>query len=545
MEFNQPFYKAPSLPKLSKKNISSSVLRGASAISSSTALKPKLRTSIFRFNKPKTEVAENIVEQKGGQSSLNDVLNETNRILVEIQNQLALDFAMRIAEEKDQNKKIKAAESKKRFSDKETALEKAKSVGSIFKSQVDKVLAPTKSIFQKIIEFFKVILTGIVVNQGFKWLEKEENREKLGQFFGFLAEHWKWIAATLGTVLLVDVITKVVLAVKGIMAAFALLTTPVGLGILAGIGIAIAAKALKEKQEQEKRKRQEEYEKAITGTNYETSVSGKPAQIIPYDPQRYKGGSILNLIKMGLGSSAGLSKGGIVPNISNVFKFSRGGTVPGRGAGTVDTVPAMLAAGEYVVNTFATRLFRPFISDINENAGRRFDEFRQAIIGLSNLVFIQSENAKRFRQLLKEFNDIIEKELKKKKSGASSPNGQGGGIDNRTYTPLKQRGDVNTPMMSNVNVSFESTASKTLLSGSAGVMRKPKVLREKTYGAISQSSRPSPKTNFVSMSLPPQKSKLPEIPIPTPKATDVPSISSVNMSDPYRMITSKMYGIYV
>lgn len=541
MEFNQPFYRAPSLPKLSKKNISSSVLRGASAISSSTALKPKLRTSIFRFNKPKTEVSENIaVEQKEGSSSLNDVLNETNRILVEIQNQLALDFAMRIAEEKDQNKKIKAAESKKRFSDKETALEKAKSVGSIFKSQVDKVLAPTKSIFQKIIEFFKVILTGIVVNQGFKWLEKKENREKLGQFFGFLAEHWKWIAATLGTVLLVDVITKVVLAVKGIMAAFALLTSPAGLIILGALALLAAGKAL----EPATRERLKQAAEAQQGKSLFVPGTGGIGDPYKGLEQQLYGSPTAMPGDFDYGRGVGRKNGGIVPNISNIFKFSRGGTVPGRGAGTVDTVPSMLAAGEYVVNTFATRLFRPFIADINENAGRRFDEFRQAIIGLSNLVFIQSENAKRFRQLLKEFNDIIEKELKKKKSGQ----GQGGGIDNRTYTPLKQRGDVNTPMMSNVsnvNVSFESTASKTLLSGSAGVMKKPKVLREKTYGSISQSSRPSPKTNFVSMSLPPQKSKLPEIPIPTPKATDVPSISSVNMSDPYRMITSKMYGIYV
>ena len=542
MDINQ-VYRAPSIPKLSKKNISSSVLRGASAVSSSTSLKPKLRSSIFSFRKPKTDVAENITaEQQQPQkpASVLDALDETNRILVEIQNQLALDFAMRIAEEKETTKKIRATESKKRFLDKESALEKAKNVGSVFKSQVDKVLAPTKSIFQKIIEFFKVILTGIVLNQAFKWLENKENREKLGKFFGFLAEHWKWIAATLGTVVLVDIISKVVLAVKGIMAAFALLTTPIGLGILAGIGIAIAAKKLREIQDAKRKEEQDAYVKAITGTNYETSVSGKPTQIVPYDPQRYKGASIFDLVKRGLSSSAGFSKGGEV--FSNTLNFSSGGAVPGRGSGTVDTVPAMLAPGEYVVKTFATRLFRPFLSDINENAGRLFDQFRQAIIGLSNLVFVQSENAKIFKQLLKEFNDVLEQELKKKRLGQG---GQGGGLDTRTYTPLKERGDVNTPVMSNVNMSFETTSSKNLLSGSAGVMKKPKVLREKTYSAISQSSRPSPKTNFVSMSLPPQRSKLPEIPVPTPKATDVPLISSVNMSDPYRRITPSMYGIHV
>ena len=212
MDFNK-IYKAPSLPKLSKRNISSSVLRGASVVSSVEGLK---------------------------QNSVSDALTETNRILVEIQNQLATDFAFRIAEEKEGVKKIRAAESKKRFLTKEGAIEKIKSVGSGIKNQVDKILAPTKSIFQRIIDFFKIILTGIVLNTAFKWLEKPENQKKLGQFFGFLAEHWKWVVATLGTVILVDVIAKLVIAAQGIMAAFALLTSPAGLTILGTIAAAAA-----------------------------------------------------------------------------------------------------------------------------------------------------------------------------------------------------------------------------------------------------------------------------------------------------------------
>ena len=97
MDFNK-IYKAPSLPKLSKRNISSSVLRGASVVSAA----PKLGKSRFSFLNSSAGV------EGLKQTSVGDTLAETNRILVEIQNQLATDFAFRIAEEKEQTKKIRA-----------------------------------------------------------------------------------------------------------------------------------------------------------------------------------------------------------------------------------------------------------------------------------------------------------------------------------------------------------------------------------------------------------------------------------------------------
>jgi hypothetical protein len=539
VDFNK-IYKAPSLPKLSKRNISSSVLRGASVVSAA----PKLGTSRFSFLKSTASV------EGLKQNSVSDALTETNRILVEIQNQLATDFAFRIAEEKEQTKKIRAAESKKRFLTKEGAIEKIKSIGSGLKNQVDKILAPTKSIFQKIIDFFKIILTGIVLNTAFKWLENPENQKKLGQFFGFLAEHWKWVLATLGTVILVDVIGKLVIAAQGIMAAFALLTSPAGLTILAAIA-AFGAGSYVEKEQAKVD------EKLLKRRIEESRAKGKPLTSKQIEKER-----LLNLqnrtsisqdntdaATQGLSIfiqklfNRGLSKGGLVQG------FSTGGTVGGKGSGNVDTVPAMLAPGEYVVRTAATRIFKPFLSDINENAGRLFDQFKQAIIGLTSVVATQKETSAAFNKVLEDFNKFLDSEIRKRNMGATGGGIGGGNINIRTSTPSKSGTDVMSPSSgSNVNVSNISINNNispgSSMMGNAGVIRPRTTPRqEKVYNTIS--TKPSPRTNIIPINLPPIKSKPPEISTPTRTATDVPNISSVNIANPYMQLTPELYGIFV
>jgi hypothetical protein len=526
VDFNK-IYKAPSLPKLSKRNISSSVLRGASVVSAA----PKLGTSKFSFLKP----AVNIEGLK--QNSVSDALAETNRILVEIQNQLATDFALRIAEEKEGVKKIRAAESKKRFLTKEGAIEKIKSIGSGLKNQVDKILAPTKSIFQKIIDFFKIILTGIVLNTAFKWLENPENQKKLGQFFGFLADHWKWVLATLGTVILVDVIAKLVIAAQGIMAAFALLSSPAGLTALGIIG----AYAAEQRLQDETKKLRDEFKKS----NPTSIVTPKETAATKKGP----GASQLLTEYGSRGLGQQFSKGGEVKPLLNAFSsiaqgFSTGGTVGGKGAGNRDTVPAMLAPGEFVTRSSATRLFKPFLSDINENAGRLFDQFKQAIIGLTNLVLNQKDNAERFKKILEDFNNFLDKEARKKNMNI------GGGYGRRKpeSSKIMMNGSNMTSNMtsnvSNINVSLNPQInSGPTAFGQAGVIKKSQGLKEKTYRTIS--TKPAPKSSFVPINLPPIKSKPPEISTPTRTATDVPNISSVNFANPYMELTPEIYGIFV
>lgn len=539
MDFNK-IYKAPSLPKLSKRNISSSVLRGASVVSAA----PKLGTSRFSFLKPTASV------EGLKQNSVSDALTETNRILVEIQNQLATDFALRIAEEKEQTKKIRAAESKKRFLTKEGAIEKIKSIGSGLKNQVDKILAPTKSIFQKIIDFFKIILTGIVLNTAFKWLENPENQKKLGQFFGFLADHWKWVVATLGTVILVDVIAKLVIAAQGIMAAFALLTSPVGLtilGAIAAFGAGSYAEKTQAKIDENLLKRRIEESRAkgkpLTSKQIEKErlLNLQNRTSIPQDNTDAAVQGLSNYIQKLF--NRGLSKGGIVQG------FSTGGTVGGKGSGNVDTVPAMLAPGEYVVRTAATRIFKPFLSDINENAGRLFDQFKQAIIGLTSVVATQKETSAAFNKILEDFNKFLDSEIRKRNAGATGGGIGGGNINIRTGTPSKSGTDVmpsNSGSNFNVsNISINNNISPgSSMMGNAGVIRPRTTPRqEKVYNTIS--TKPSPRTNIIPINLPPIKSKPPEISTPTRTATDVPNISSVNIANPYMQLTPELYGIFV
>ena len=186
MDLNQQVFKAPSIPKLGKRTVSSSVLRGA--------VKPqvKLKTTKFSFIKPvsKTEDSEKISKVDVERNvSVELSLKETNKILTDIQKQLSLDFAYRISEEKKALSAEKKRISAEKVSEKEAKIEKGGKniVGKTF----EKVTAPFKSIFQKLIDFFSIILTGILYNTAFEWLKDENNKKKLKEFFDFIGEYWQ------------------------------------------------------------------------------------------------------------------------------------------------------------------------------------------------------------------------------------------------------------------------------------------------------------------------------------------------------------------
>ena len=183
MEFNQQIYRAPSIPKLGRRNVSSSVLRSASKISAASPT-PRLRVSRAKFTGRQEPIAEAVVSNA-------QALTETNLILVEIQKQLSLDFAMRIAEERETIKRMKAAESRRRFAAEESAVEGVKKVGKGILGTFNKIVSPVKSIFGKIMEFFQIILAGIAFNNIFKWLQDENNRRKVLDVINWTVKHWK------------------------------------------------------------------------------------------------------------------------------------------------------------------------------------------------------------------------------------------------------------------------------------------------------------------------------------------------------------------
>ena len=561
MAFNSPIYRAPSITKLSKKNISSSVFRGASLVSAA----PKLQKSSFSFVKSQPNIN---VESLGSQESITNTLSETNRILVEIQKQLSLDFATRIAEEKVLVKKIKAAESKKRFAAKEAAVESVKKIGSTLNNTFDKVIAPAKSIFSKMVEFFQLILTGIALNAAFKWLQDPLNRQKLDSVFQFIGDHWKEILAVFIGVKIFGVLYKLYRAakfLKGIIDWILKKPKPPGGGEDCGCDDkkgpkgggpydpcapvlncikdinGPTAEALAERIANTSRFKplfgllgvtslKQKSKPRFTETEFDKKIreGDKPTPIDQYDPANI----IMSLRLFGgrgaAGAGTGAELGGSSAALNNIIKFSRsktlvprsrggtipkfssGGSVPGRGSGMIDSVKAMLAPGEEVIRTASANLFRPVLKDINENAGRLWVLFSQAVTKLISVTDYQTEVSKQFQKTIETFDKYLKDEILKKKLSKKGPGGGGGG-------PI--------PM---------SARSKS-------VSATPKIYN---YNLISQGDSSGGMT-FLPMNLPPIRSKPPEIPTPSNQATDVPIISPVNMANPYMHLTPELYGIFV
>ena len=169
-----------------------------------TAAAPKLKRSSFSFiGAGRAKVASGLKVEK---ADIGTQLDETNRILVEIQKQLSLDFANRIVEKRQALKSYKTQVSRQRAASKESAIEAMRNSGAGFLKVVDKVVTPVKGIFQRILDFFSIILTGLLVNNAFKWLENPANRAKLEKFFNFVVKHWKELLALYGTYKLIKIV---------------------------------------------------------------------------------------------------------------------------------------------------------------------------------------------------------------------------------------------------------------------------------------------------------------------------------------------------
>ena len=123
---------------------------------------------------------------------VSETLVETNRILEEIQKQLALDFAYRIAKEEEEIKDIRKTTAtmkggKLGGGEKDTKL--GGGIGKVFQT----VTAPVRGIFSRILGFFGWLAAGFVVNKGLKWLS--DNPERIDKIFNLISKHWGLIAS--------------------------------------------------------------------------------------------------------------------------------------------------------------------------------------------------------------------------------------------------------------------------------------------------------------------------------------------------------------
>jgi hypothetical protein len=668
------FFRAPSLPKLGTRRVSSSIFGGGRRSST-----PVLNVRNFSFGGEKDfsktvkniestikQVAEvvnkstvkiNTLESKVNdfdsalsnnigidKNNITKTLVETNKILVEIQKQLAYDFALRIADEKEAIKRAKAAESKRKFAAKEKSVEGIKKFGSFAENIVDRVTAPIKSVFDRIKEFFGLILTGIVTNAVFTWLGDPENRKKLNTIFDWVGKifvglllgviTFKFIKWSIRLFKLVRFFWRLPGKIKALFDGLR--------GIIRRIGERLGLKP-KTTRPTSPRTRTSPRTPTLPRTPTPIPPTPRPAppspllgpngKPLPRDPlSPYKGsGSIpgrapnipkpltpspkgsafnpfkglnissvfggifkvLNILGLGLlvtevsrdlsqgdikaagvklsayglgflvaklmqiagsallatpeptmatkaggialiggGIGAGISVDKFVRSIfgykdGGTIKASNGMTVPGRGSKNVDSVNAMLAPGEEVIRTTSAMMFRPLLKDINDNAGRLWDSFSRAIGKLASVSEYQKEVSKEYSKVIKDFDEYLKQEINKKKT--KTPSGGGG-----TRRPKISSEKVKQPQI-NTKVSFSSQQTNVRISSSPKITNVNMTPPPSSGGGIT----------FLPMVLPTQKSKPPQIPTPQNTATDVPFITSVNMSNPYMQLTPEMYGIFV
>lgn len=147
-------------------------------------------------------------------------LASINSTLVSIGNILSTDFANRIAIEKGQNKLLKDQQQKRRRAAAESGVETVKKIGK----GLGKITSPIREGGSNILKALSLLGLGVAGNIAFDFLKSDFGQEKLGEFFTFLKDNWKWM---LGTII-------------GVGGALALGSIISG---IAGIGLALKALA--------------------------------------------------------------------------------------------------------------------------------------------------------------------------------------------------------------------------------------------------------------------------------------------------------------
>ena len=120
-------------------------------------------------------------------------LASINSTLVSIGNILSTDFANRIAIEKGQNKLLKDQQQKRRRAAAESGVETVKKIGK----GLGKITSPIREGGSNILKALSLLGLGVAGNLAFDFLKSDFGQEKLGEFFTFLKDNWKWMLGTI------------------------------------------------------------------------------------------------------------------------------------------------------------------------------------------------------------------------------------------------------------------------------------------------------------------------------------------------------------
>jgi hypothetical protein len=439
----------------------------------------------------------------GGGEDLNKSLIETNKILVQIQQELRKSISIQSRNEKNKQDKVKKAQSKDKLKKEESQLEKSsKKLGSSIAKASDKILSPVKGIFGQIMDFVGTLVLGIGANAIFEWLENKENQEKVQGWFNWIEDHWEWVAAGIGVLFalpLVGAIGGVISTIGSLVSVIAALATPL-LGLMLNplfwkILLAIGAGILIYKAG----------EWVVKGIR--SNMLGGEDFVTANDQLDDR------LKSAGLGIEKpffGKARGYVLPTKENNYM------------GSFDLTPEQQ---EIIDDTIEKR--------------NKLDELKNTM---------KAEVTEKQREIdYTKFPD---------KPGDVGAMGQGSG-SNRDAERLrvpKIQAIMNSSEIEARAVGGPVSAGTPYLVGERG----PEIFSpnidgsvvnnmrtEKIYEMITSKKRGRGGVNIQTLPTITNQLPPPEVKVPSGPATEVPNISSVNMADPYRQLTPMLYGITV
>jgi len=208
---------------------------------------PILKSPLIKVNRRK--ISSSSFRPINNTASISSTLEETNKILVEIQQQIGIAFEMRNAEEKEKNENLKEERSRRRLRLREGALESVKKIGGAIKKTAEFVASPFKGFFEKVLEFISLLGTGIAANAAFGWFRDPENQKKILKFFNILKENWKTIALIAGALAVGALIAKIAVIVGGLKGFTAFLLNPATLAALTLLAATVSAMTGKSQSE--------------------------------------------------------------------------------------------------------------------------------------------------------------------------------------------------------------------------------------------------------------------------------------------------------
>lgn len=187
------------------------------------------------FKAQKIDIGEKISPSKITVETLQEQVNENNKLLIKLGDAMSLDYNDRLKEEKKKTKVEREKLLAKKRRDKETAIETRKKFTKLIGTTLSGAASPFKNIFSKIFDFFKIIVTGTAINSAMKWYKDEGNKQKVEKFFNFLKENANTILLIIGAIVAVDIALKLAGVVLAAKALVAIVLNPAFLTIVAVI----------------------------------------------------------------------------------------------------------------------------------------------------------------------------------------------------------------------------------------------------------------------------------------------------------------------